>query len=113
MPIESINPATGEKLKTYSETSTADVGSFVQQAYDAFLEWRRVDFGERAVKMKSAADLLRKTRDEFAKLMAQEMGKPISQGRAEIEKCALGCEYFAQNAERHLARELIQSDATK
>ncbi|MBV9066591.1 MAG: NAD-dependent succinate-semialdehyde dehydrogenase, partial [Methylobacteriaceae bacterium] len=73
----------------------------------AFHKWRRRSYSERAAAMKEAAAVLRRRKDEFAGLMTQEMGKPISDGRAEVEKCATACDYFADNAERFLAREKV------
>jgi succinate-semialdehyde dehydrogenase/glutarate-semialdehyde dehydrogenase len=113
LPIATINPATGEPLSVYPETSMAEAGRFLQKAQEAFHEWRRADFGERAARMRAAAKVLRNAREGYAKLMAHEMGKPISQGRAEVEKCAWACDYFAENAPRHLARELIATDGPK
>ena len=79
----------------------------------AFEDWRGTDFAERARTLKSAATLLRKNHEEYARLMAAEMGKPIVQGRAEADKCALACEYFAENAAKFLAPETVQTEAAK
>ena len=95
MSFESINPATGEKINEYAGASPAEVASAVEAASDAFLSWKRVDIRERAKLMRSVARILRDSKDRWAKLMAEEMGKPVSQGRAEAEKSAWVCEYFA------------------
>ena len=113
MAIETINPATGQKLTSYPETSAGEIQRSLHAAHHAFLEWRRSDFSERAGKMRAAAKLLHQSRDAYAKLMAQEMGKPVSQGQAEVDKCAWACEYFAESAQKFLAREPIATDATK
>ena len=113
MPFETINPSTGEKLHAYPETPLTEVESFLQEAQRAFRDWRRADFSERAARMNAAAKLLRANREDYARMMAQEMGKPLSQGRAETDKCAWACEYFAENASRHLAPELVATDSLK
>ena len=113
MALESVNPATGERLKTYPEHSAAEVEAILRQADQAYGAWRRVSFGERGQRMRAAAAALRAHRDAYARVMAQEMGKPVAQGRAELDKCALGCEYYAEHAERFLAPELIATDAAK
>ncbi len=113
MAINSINPATGETLKSYPEHTSAQVDQMVRQAHQAFLAWRQTSFTERAKHLRAAAEILRTKKDEYAHLMAQEMGKPLGQGRSEAEKCALGCDYYADNAERFLTPELIQTDAKK
>jgi succinate-semialdehyde dehydrogenase/glutarate-semialdehyde dehydrogenase len=91
----------------------SEVARIIEQANTAFLDWRKKSFAERAKPMKAAGKLLRERAEELAHLMAGEMGKPISDGIAEAQKCATGCDYFAENAERFLAREEIKTDATK
>jgi len=112
MAIVSINPATGETVKTYDEMTPAQAAAAVVQAHEAWRTWRRTPFAERARLMKSAAAILRERKTELAVLMAQEMGKPLKQGVAEAEKCALGCDYFADTAEAHLKPEAITTDAS-
>src|SRR5688572_11223539 len=113
MAIESVNPATGETLKTYDEMTPQQTAAAVDEAYAAWKGWRKTPFAERANPMKNAAAILRDRKEEFAKLMAIEMGKPLKQGIAEAEKCALGCEYYAENAEAHLAPETVKTQASK
>ena len=113
MPIESVNPATGETLKLYEEMTPQQTTAAVAQAHDAWKGWRKATFAERATPMKKAAAILRERKEEFAKLMALEMGKPFKQGVAEAEKCALGCEYYADHAEAHLAPEPVKTEASK
>src|SRR5579862_1982496 len=113
MAIEAINPATGEIIARYEETPADEVERALQLADRAFEEWQRADFSERARPLKSAAALLRKNREEYGRLMAVEMGKPIAQGRAEADKCALACDYFAENAEKFLAAEFVQTEAKR
>ncbi len=111
MAIETIDPATGERIKTYPEMQ--DVRETLRLAEAAFLTWRRMDFSQRAARLKAAAGILRKNKDDYARLMALEMGKPLAQGRAEAEKCALGCDYFAENGARFLERQSIPTEAAR
>jgi succinate-semialdehyde dehydrogenase/glutarate-semialdehyde dehydrogenase len=113
MTIESLNPATGETIATYDEMTPGEVGDILDKAHRAFLDWRRTGFEERAALMKAAARRLRDGAGGYAELMAREMGKPIAGGRAEAEKCAWVCDYYAENADRFLAREPIATDAAK
>ncbi|MCT7373700.1 NAD-dependent succinate-semialdehyde dehydrogenase [Chelativorans salis] len=107
MTITSINPATGENIADYEETSSADVREAVEQAHEASQRWRGRDLAERAALMGAAARVLRDGARDYGRLMAEEMGKPISQGIAEAEKCASGCDYFAENAANFLAPEVV------
>lgn len=113
MAIVSINPATGETVKTYDEMTPAQAAAAVVHAHEAWRAWRNTPFAERAGLMKKTAAILRERRTELATLMAREMGKPLKQGVAEAEKCASGCDYFADAAEAHLAPEAIKTDASK
>lgn len=113
MSIDAVNPATGETIKTYDEMTPEQTASAVEQAYAAWKSWRKASFSERAMPMRKAAGIIRERKEEFAKLMALEMGKPFKQGVAEAEKCALGCEYYAEHAEAHLAPEIVRSEAAK
>jgi succinate-semialdehyde dehydrogenase/glutarate-semialdehyde dehydrogenase len=105
--IQTVNPATGEPGRSYDEISVADALAAAAAAHDAFLKWRRTSFAERAGVVRKAAQILRTREDEFARLMTQEMGKTHAEGRAEVEKCALNCEWFADQAEHYLAREPV------
>jgi succinate-semialdehyde dehydrogenase/glutarate-semialdehyde dehydrogenase len=113
MKIQSINPATGDVVATFDPTSEHDIERIVGAAHAAFQEWRTVPFAERARLMKSAAQMLTKRRADYARLMTIEMGKPIVQAEAEIDKCAWNCEFYAENAERFLARQPRETDASK
>jgi succinate-semialdehyde dehydrogenase/glutarate-semialdehyde dehydrogenase len=105
--FETENPATGHRGTVYDGHTRADTRDIVVAADRAFKAWRKQSYSERAVLMKKAAAVLRRKKDEFAALMTEEMGKPISDGRAEVEKCATACDYFAANAERFLAQEKV------
>ena len=111
MPIASINPATGETLATFSPHPDAEVERRVALAARAFPRWRAVPFAERAARMAAAAGLLESRKQDWARLMTLEMGKPIGAGMAEAEKCSWVCRYYAENAERFLSDEAVATDA--
>jgi succinate-semialdehyde dehydrogenase/glutarate-semialdehyde dehydrogenase len=113
MAITSINPATGKTIKSYDETTPEQAAAAVAQAHETWRAWRTTSFAERAKPMKKTAEMLRKRKDELAKLMAVEMGKPLTQGAAEVEKCAWACDYYADNAEAHLAPDVIKTEGAK
>ena len=111
--MESINPATGKTIKTYEDMTPVQAAAVVEDAHTAWKAWRKTPFPERARLMKRAAEILRERKEAFATLMALEMGKPLKQGIAEAEKCALVCDYYAEHAEEHLASEIVETDAAK
>ena len=113
MTLNAVNPATGETIKTYEEMTPVEVGQVITQAHATFGDWKQTTFAERARLMQRAGHILRENAHEYAVLMAQEMGKPIKDGRAEAEKCAWVCEYYAENAETFLQPEIIPTDASK
>jgi succinate-semialdehyde dehydrogenase/glutarate-semialdehyde dehydrogenase len=106
--IHTVNPATAEPGKSYEETSLADALGAASAAHQAFLSWRRTSFADRSAILHKVANLLRARKDEFARLMTEEMGKTVSDGLAEVEKCAVHCDWFADNAEKYLAREPLE-----
>ena len=111
--ITSINPATGETIQSYPGLSPSAVEEILQHADRAFAAWRRTALATRAATMKVAGKLLRRHPETYARMMAQEMGKPLAQGGSETEKCAWVCDYYAQHAERFLSPEVIATDAAK
>ena len=113
MSIESVNPATGDTIRTYDEMTPQQTAAAVTEAHEAWTAWRTTSFAERGKPMKKAAAILRERKAEFARLMAAEMGKPLKQGVAETEKCAWACEYYADHAEAYLAPEITETDASK
>src|SRR6266516_2531777 len=113
MAIQAVNPTTGATIKTYPEMTPAEVQSGIEKAHAAFLGWRQTRYAERARLMKRAAQLLREQAGAYATLMAQEMGKLVKDGRAEAEKCAWACDYYADNAEQFLMPEVVETDASK
>jgi len=113
MTIEAVNPTTGEIIKEYDEMPPEEVMDVIEKSHEAFFSWRMTSFAERAWQMKKAAQILQDKTGDYARLMAQEMGKPIRSGRPEVEKCAWVCEYYADNAEKFLRPEVIDTDASK
>lgn len=113
MAIESVNPATGKKLRSRSEMTHETVERRVRESHEAFGRWRRVSLEHKAALVKNAAARLRSNAASYARSMALEMGKPLAQGLAEVEKCAALCDYYAQHAEAFLAPEKVPTDAAK
>ena len=111
--MKAINPATSELLKDYPEHSVKDVEQIIEKAHGDFLKWRTTSFSYRSQLMHKAAENLRANKDKYARNMTLEMGKTIAEARAEAEKCAWVCDYYANNAERFLADEIIETDASK
>ncbi len=113
MTIETINPTTGKVINTYTEMTKPEFDKIIDSTHQAYLDWRKTSFQERSQKMLVAAEILRTNKTVYAKLMAEEMGKPLAAGQGEIEKCAWVCEYYAENAEKHLASEMIETEMAK
>jgi succinate-semialdehyde dehydrogenase/glutarate-semialdehyde dehydrogenase len=113
MTLKAIDPTTGKTLSTYDDMSPSQVDEIIERAHIDFLHWRQTPLAERAGLMQQAARVLREQADAYAKIMAQEMGKPIKDGRAEAEKCAWVCDYYADNAASFLQPEIIETDASK
>jgi len=111
MAIASINPYTGQQLRQFDEFSWAETERILLEAHQAAATWRTTSFSERATVMRRAAELLRERQDDLAYLMATEMGKPLRDGRAEAQKCAACCDYYAEHAEGFLADEQVKTDA--
>lgn len=111
--MRAVNPATGAVVGEYPDATWDDVAARIERAHAAFVPWRARAFGERAAVLRRAAALLRERTDALAVLMADEMGKPVAQGRSEADKCAWVCEYYADHAERFLAPEPVATEATR
>jgi succinate-semialdehyde dehydrogenase/glutarate-semialdehyde dehydrogenase len=105
--VKTINPATGEPGRSYDAHTLDDARAAAAAARAAFEQWRRTPFAERSARMREVGAVLRRRSDEFASLMTEEMGKTITDGRAEVEKCAFQCDWFAEHAESYLARESV------
>jgi succinate-semialdehyde dehydrogenase/glutarate-semialdehyde dehydrogenase len=113
MAIASINPATGETLKTFEPHSPSQIEQKLQLAAETFQAHRRSSLDERAAKMTRVAEILEDEKLALGKLMTTEMGKPIKAAIAEAEKCAWVCRYYAENAHTHLADIVVETDAKK
>jgi len=113
MAIASTNPANGELLKSYEPLTPIQIEHKLQLASNAFQAHRRTSFAERARMMLCAAEILEKEKEECARLMTLEMGKTLRSAVAEASKCATGCRYYAENAERFLADEIIDTGAKR
>jgi succinate-semialdehyde dehydrogenase/glutarate-semialdehyde dehydrogenase len=103
--VQTVNPATGEPGRSYRETPLDEAKAAAAAARRAYLAWRRTSFAERSAILHKAAEILRQRKDEFARLMTDEMGKTLDDGRAEVEKCAFNCDWFADHAETYLANQ--------
>jgi len=113
MAIASINPATGETLREFSALSAQQIEQKLQLAADTFRSYRRTSFADRAPLMMRAAEILESQKHELGKTMTLEMGKPLKAAIGEAEKCAWVCRYYAENAEHHLADQVVETDAKK
>ena len=111
--ITSKNPYNNETLHSFNELSIKEIEQRVEAAENAFKEWKNVSFTERSALMRKAAKVLDENKKDFGKTISREMGKPIKQSIAEIEKCVWVCEYYAENAQNFLSQEIIKSDAYK
>ncbi len=111
--MKAINPATNELIKDYKEHTPAEVKEIIGRVHEEYLSWKTKSFDHRKKMMHQAAKILRIDKEKYATIITLEMGKIISESRAEIEKCALVCEYYADHAEKFLADEIIESDAGK
>ncbi len=112
MTIASINPATGETLKTFTPLTEAEIESKLSLAASTFNNYRKSPFELRKKRLLKAGEILEKDAQQWAELMTMEMGKPIKSAVAEAKKCALVCRYYAENAEQFLADKIIESDAS-
>ncbi len=113
MAIATINPASGEVLRVFEPLSDAQVDEKIALAASAFSEYRHTTFVERRRMMLRAAEILEDEKDKFGRLMTTEMGKPFRSAVDEAVKCASGCRYYAENAERFLADEIVETPATR
>ena len=105
--MQSINPTTGEPIREYPDHSDSEIQEILGKTQNAWLDWRSTSFDRRSRLMHAAADILRKKRETYARLMTLEMGKIIGEARSEVEKCAWVCDYYAENAATFLKDEVI------
>src|SRR5579862_9424467 len=113
MAIASTNPATGELLKTFEPLTASEIETKLQRAAEAFKKQRKTTFADRAAKMMRAAEILEKEKNACARLLTLEMGKPLKAAVAEAQKCAAGCRYYAEHAEKFLADEVVDTGARR
>src|SRR5690606_6246312 len=113
MIFKSINPHNGKEVGQYESLTESQLSAKLDKSTEAFAKWRNVPLEERCKLMKKAGEVLRENVDEYAKMISMEMGKPIKEGKAEVNKCALVCDYYADNAPAFLANEIIETDAQK
>jgi succinate-semialdehyde dehydrogenase / glutarate-semialdehyde dehydrogenase len=111
--LTSINPTNNKLIKNYNEMTYEELSKIISLADVTFTVWKETTFTHRSELMKNAAKVLRENSEEYSVLMTEEMGKPISQSRAEVEKCAWVCDYYAENAEKFLTDEIIKTEAIK
>lgn len=113
MLLKSINPANNSLLKEYEEFSLQFVEETINKVQSAYILWQQTTYKERSILLKSAANILRKNINDYASLMTFEMGKPILQSKSEVEKCALACDYYAENGEKILSDEHVETEYKK
>ena len=113
MKLVSVNPMTGETIREYEKWTHDEVSKVIGHVHDGWLGWRNTSFSERAHLMSALAAKLHDNKEELAHTITLEMGKPINESRAEIDKCAWASDYFAENAETFLHIETLGSDAHK
>src|SRR5437016_4009124 len=111
MAIASVNPATGETIRTFDALNDAAIDAALARSASAFLVNRARGFRERASRMNRAAEILEERQKELGRLMTTEMGKPVKAAVAEVVKCAANCRYYAERAESYLADEPVKTDA--
>ena len=113
MGIASINPTTGETLKTFEALNKSQIEDRLARGAETFKTYRSSSFATRAEMMNRAADLLERDKSELGKLMTLEMGKPLKAAIGEAEKCAWVCRYYAENAQYHLADQIVETNAQR
>ena len=113
MAIATVNPATGQVVKTFESLSDAQLEVKLQKAADTFLSYRKTPFAERSRLMMNAAAVLEKEKETYARVMTTEMGKTFRSAVDEAAKCGWVCRYYAENAERFLADEVVETTAKR
>ena len=111
--MRSINPSSGEFIKEYLTHSNDEASAIISHTQETWRQWKQSEFHQRSANMLLAANILRQDKEALAHLMTLEMGKVIHEARAEIEKCAWVCEFYADNAEAFLADEIVETNASR
>ena len=109
----SVNPYTGERIAQYKALSDRDIQDALELSVEAGKIWRKETVNTRVALLLNTAEILREDKERFALMITQEMGKPITESRAEVDKCAWVCEYYAENAAIYLEDEFVQTDAQR
>lgn len=113
MNFKSINPYNEKIVGTYLAETDEAIAKKLEKADSSFQSWRKVPLKERSLLMVKAGEILRQNVEEYAKMITLEMGKPLSESRAEVNKCATVCDYYAENSSEFLSRQIIKTDAQK
>jgi succinate-semialdehyde dehydrogenase/glutarate-semialdehyde dehydrogenase len=113
MPIQSVNPATGQITKTFEPESAAAVDAKIQKADTAFQSWKNTPLSKRIELIRKLADHMNEKKEEYGKVVTEEMGRPFADAIAEMEKSAKICKYYAEHAPQFLTQEHVQTEATK
>lgn len=111
--LYSINPANNNLIASYDEYDSEQIKTIIKKAHQRFLQWSETDFNLRKEMLENVAKILRNEIKKFSELITLEMGKPIQQSIAEVEKCAWVCEYYAENGEKFLSDEIVKTDFNK
>lgn len=110
MPLKTINPTSEEIIKEYPEISREELEKQIEKSHEAFIRHKRTSFSRRAELFNNLADLLEKRKNRYGRLISEEMGKPLDQAEAETVKCAFVCRYYAENAEKFLERQYVETN---
>jgi len=113
MAIETINPANEKTVKTFKPFSKKEINKIIKNVNNDYAEWKKTSFNKRKTLMLKAATILRNKKNKYAKILTLEMGKPITQAIAEVEKCAWVLEYYARNTKSILSKKIIKTDASE
>ena len=111
--IKAVNPATGKTVREYEEMNAEEVRGILEGSQSAFQSWKTLGYARRSELMRSVSKTLSKNKDRLALQMAEEMGKPVREGRGEVEKCAWVCDYYAENASKFLQDDIVETEARK
>jgi succinate-semialdehyde dehydrogenase / glutarate-semialdehyde dehydrogenase len=111
--FKSINPYTNQEIAEYTEQQESEIQSILDKSQQAFERWRTVPIADRSLLMKKAGKILNKNIDQYARTITLEMGKPISESRAEVSKCILACDYYAEHVQDFLTDQIIETEAQK
>ncbi|MBS4103870.1 aldehyde dehydrogenase family protein, partial [Tsukamurella paurometabola] len=110
--LTAIDPSTGETVREVPAAGPAEIETVLERAESAYGEWRRAGFDERAKLLRAVGAELRRGIEDYAYVMTEEMGKPITEARGEVVKAAWAAEHYADHGEQYLATEYVESDAT-